>query len=342
MKRIILLCMSLIVAFGIYAQSVGINTDGSQPDGSAMLDIKSTSKGLLVPRIALTGSSDATTVSSPATGLLIFNTATASGVTPGYYYNSGTSGSPSWTRLITSVAEADGSETKVNAGTLISVTGSGTTASPYIVNYTGNNLALGTTSSTAYRGDYGNTAYTHSQATTGTVHGSTTVGGNLLRLTNPSAVKFLRFNADNTVSTLTAAEFRTAIGAGDGSGTVTSIATGNGITGGTITTTGTLGLTGQALAVHNLATNGLITRTASGTVAGRTITAGTGATVSNGDGVSGNPTIGLTGQALAVHNLATNGLIARTAANTVAGRTLTASGNGISVTNGDGVSGNPT
>ena len=74
-------------------------------------------------------------------------------------------------------------------------------------------------------------------------------------------------------------------------GTVTSIATNNGITGGTITSSGTIGLTGQALAVHNLSSNGLIARTSSGNVSARTITAGTGISVSNGDGVSANPTI---------------------------------------------------
>lgn len=74
-------------------------------------------------------------------------------------------------------------------------------------------------------------------------------------------------------------------------GTVTGIATVNGISGGTITTSGTIGLTGQALALHNLSTSGMIARTGAGTVAGRTIIAGTGITVTNGNGVSGNPAI---------------------------------------------------
>jgi hypothetical protein len=44
--------------------------------------------------------------------------------------------------------------------------------------------------------------------------GATTVGSNLFTLTNPSAVTFLRLNADNTVTALSAIDFRTAIGAG--------------------------------------------------------------------------------------------------------------------------------
>jgi len=73
-------------------------------------------------------------------------------------------------------------------------------------------------------------------------------------------------------------------------GTLTSIATNNGITGGTITSTGTIGLTGNALDLHNLASNGLIARTGSG-ISARTITASTGISVTHGSGVTGNPTI---------------------------------------------------
>lgn len=53
-------------------------------------------------------------------------------------------------------------------------------------------------------------------------------------------------------------------------------------------------LDGDLTAVANLASTGLVTRTASNTMATRTITAGTGISVSNGDGVSGNPTISTT------------------------------------------------
>jgi hypothetical protein len=84
--------------------------------------------------------------------------------------------------------------------------------------------------------------------------GATTLGGNLFTITNPSAVTFPRFNADNTVSSLSASDFRTAIGAGTGTGTVTSVATSgsvNGLTltGGPITSTGTVTLGGSITSV---------------------------------------------------------------------------------------------
>lgn len=129
------------------------------------------------------------------------------------------------------------------------------------------------------------TAFSHT-AHSGDVSGTTSltvtgIQGKAVSSTLPTSGQILKYNGTSWVPSSDDA----------GTGTVTSIATGNGITGGTITTTGTLGLTGQALALHNLAANGMIARTASGTVSARTITAGNGITVSNGDGVSGNPTI---------------------------------------------------
>jgi hypothetical protein len=79
--------------------------------------------------------------------------------------------------------------------------------------------------------------------------GATTVGGNLFTLTNPSAVTFVRLNADNTVSALSASDFRTAIGAGTSSttGTVTSVGmtvpTGLSVSGTPVTSSGTLAVT---------------------------------------------------------------------------------------------------
>ena len=84
--------------------------------------------------------------------------------------------------------------------------------------------------------------------------GATTLGANLFTLANVAAIAFPRFNADNTVSSLDAASFRTAIGAGTSStsGTVTSVGGTGTVSGlslsGTVTTSGNLTL-GGTLAV---------------------------------------------------------------------------------------------
>lgn len=86
-------------------------------------------------------------------------------------------------------------------------------------------------------------------ATARTNFGATTLGGNLFTISNPSAVTFPRFNADNTVSSLSASDFRTAIGAGTGGGSVSSVAgtgSANGLTlSGTVTSTGNITLGGS-------------------------------------------------------------------------------------------------
>jgi len=85
--------------------------------------------------------------------------------------------------------------------------------------------------------------------------GGTTVGNNFLTLANPGAIAFPRINADNTVSALDAATFRTAIGAGTGNGSVTSV-------GGTGTVSG-LTLTGTVTGSGNLTLGGTLSVTPS-------------------------------------------------------------------------------
>lgn len=59
----------------LFGQGVGINNTNSTPDASAMLDVNSTDKGILIPRMTTT---QRTAISSPATGLLVFdNTSTS-------------------------------------------------------------------------------------------------------------------------------------------------------------------------------------------------------------------------------------------------------------------------
>jgi hypothetical protein len=130
--------LALLQQLPSFAQSIKLNNEADP--GSAMLEVNSASKGILIPNVALTGITDAITIALPAVSLLVYNTATVSDVEPGYYYNSGTAVSPFWTRLSTSTSPGtagDGSETKVEAGTNVTVTGSGTSASPYEVNAVG-------------------------------------------------------------------------------------------------------------------------------------------------------------------------------------------------------------
>lgn len=66
--------------------------------------------------------------------------------------------------------------------------------------------------------DFGLTLVADADSAAGrTSLGASTVGSNIFTLTNPSAIAFLRLNADNSVSALSAANFNTALGLGTGS-----------------------------------------------------------------------------------------------------------------------------
>jgi hypothetical protein len=72
-KLVIIISSMLLMNVQMYAQNVGISVDGSNPDNSAMLDVKSTTHGILIPRL---NDVQRNAIPSPATGLLIYNTTT--------------------------------------------------------------------------------------------------------------------------------------------------------------------------------------------------------------------------------------------------------------------------
>lgn len=102
-----------------------------------------------------------------------------------------------------------------------------------------------------------------------------------------------------------------------------------------------IGVTG-ALANLNALGNGLVAKTSTNVLANRTVTAGTvGLSVSNGDGVSGNPTVSLTGLPLTLAQLVNTGVITYDGS-VLNPRTITGTANQITVVDGSGVSGDPT
>ena len=71
MKKLMFLMLVLFWSVFQSNAQVGINTDNSIPDPSAMLDVKSSSKGLLPPRMTFI---EINAISNPAAGLIIYGT----------------------------------------------------------------------------------------------------------------------------------------------------------------------------------------------------------------------------------------------------------------------------
>jgi len=130
-----LLLLSAFLSLALFAQSVGVGT--TTPDNSAQLDITSTSKGLLVPRM---NAAERGAIAQPATGLIVYQ----SDGTSGFYYNAGTPLAPSWLLLINSGSAI----TSVGATTPLFSTGG--TAPILRISGTGGGILYGTGSGAAF------------------------------------------------------------------------------------------------------------------------------------------------------------------------------------------------
>jgi len=94
MKKIVVIIFILCLQFS--NAQVGIGT--SDPNKSAQLEVLSSEKGLLIPRLQLSSTADATTIKNGnVESLLIYNTVNTSDVIKGFYYWGGTK----WRKIVT-------------------------------------------------------------------------------------------------------------------------------------------------------------------------------------------------------------------------------------------------
>lgn len=100
--KIVTALTALMFSANGFSQSVSISNNAVTADTTALLDISSTSKGLLIPRMT---AQQKTAIASPATGLLIFQT----DGDPGFYYYNGTD----WYFLMTSAVNTDRQNTLI-------------------------------------------------------------------------------------------------------------------------------------------------------------------------------------------------------------------------------------
>ena len=149
----VVIALLLATLSGAFAQ-MGISNNGSSPDSSAMLDVKSTTKGFLAPRMT---AAERDAITRPANGLLVFCTDNNQ-----YYYNMGTSETKNWVMLNTQW-KSSGLNLYYNSGNV----GVGTSSPSYLLHIVGGDVKIGNTSGDArklYFGDGGN-VYVGEEAT---------------------------------------------------------------------------------------------------------------------------------------------------------------------------------
>jgi hypothetical protein len=152
-----------LISVHLYAQT-GIGT--TTPNASAKLDVFSTNKGFLPPRVTLTSTSDASTIASPAEGLLVYNLGSV-GLQAGYYYWNGAN----WATIATATSAGNG----VTASDMVKLYGEAySTATGKIAHANGYSFTVPV--SGRYLFDFSSTGFSNATTTYKVRQGTTDLG----------------------------------------------------------------------------------------------------------------------------------------------------------------------
>ncbi len=314
-------CSLFVIFIGgnVFAQNVAINASGSNPDPSAVLDVSSApanDKGFLIPRVALTVTTSPLPVATPATSLMVFNTATVSDVFPGFYYWNGTK----WVRFL-DVSGSTGSawDLNGNAGTTVGSNFMGTTDNVSVAFKTNslermrmlNTGQVAVNSTTTFATS---TFFSQATANNNAVDGNAAGTGNAVYGQNTGTGSGVMGLSNNATGTGVVADNTSTTGTG-------LVAAGNNSTLNSLTVGSAGAFTGTGIGLVSYATtvasgNGIIA--AGNNVGATSMTAGSGGTfISNNIGAAGiaplNTGNGIYGQNTAVAGTGTgNGVVGLT------------------------------
>ncbi len=345
MKQLFLTLSGICLFISLQAQNVGVGTNNP----SAKLDVSATNSGILIPRVALTATNAAGPVTTPVTSMMVYNTATAgagaTAVTPGFYYWN----SAAWVRVIdnNSLAGATTHTLGLSTNTLTSVV-NGVSATSVAVSGVSNTSSANTLSTTV-NGVIGSTVpiINTNVLSLGGTSVTSTINGSASNALDLSSLTKNIYNNDGTLTgtrAVTMAGNALSFNGGNVSigttSSLTTLAVNNAGTTPATTNSYPLGIARAGAVDYTIGSDASFAYTQSWNSKPLLIN-GQGNSV--GIGLTTAPTAQLHTSGTVRFANYTNGLLVGDGTGTLTTpRTITGTSNQIDVTNGSGVSGNPT
>lgn len=122
-KPFVLLLAALLGYAANAKAQLKIGNNPTVINADAILELQSTNKGLLLPRVALSSTTSPSPLTNFVNGMLVYDTVTVNDITPGMYYCDGTK----WIRLSASSASGNAWNVTGNGGTDPAINFIGTT-----------------------------------------------------------------------------------------------------------------------------------------------------------------------------------------------------------------------